>query len=236
MKFTAKGRQYEVDRLGIINQVDHKPFIYDQNYAGIYDSPEYVRGSEILQAMRYGFICSAHGWPINSICDCGYGNGAFMRYVKQQVPFVYGFDVTGVKVEGCYILPELVKADVVTFWDCIEHIPDLSFIKDLPHTTIAVSLPYCHFMTEGKEWFENEYRHLKPDEHVHHFNEFSLSLLMNSFGWATVATSQHEDIIRQNPPIKNVKYTQTKCGSFPLGVEETKDPKQNILSMAFKRK
>jgi hypothetical protein len=234
MKFESHGRQYEIDRFGVINQTDHKPFKYDPGYAGIYDSPEYTRGSEILQAMRYGFICSAHGRPINSIADCGYGNGAFMKFVKQQVPYVYGFDVTGVQVDGCYILPELVKADVLCFWDCLEHIADLSFIKDLPHETIAVSLPYCHFFTQGLEWF-NDWKHRKPDEHVHHFTEFSLTLLMDSMGWKTVSISQHEDVIRQNIISKASGY-KTKCGFLTEGIETFKDPLQNILSMAFKRK
>ena len=214
MKFTAKGRQYEVDKFGV-HQVDHKPFVYDKDYAGIYDSHEYVRGSEILQAMRYGFICSAHGRPINSIMEVGYGNGAFIKFVKRMNHslIINAYDVTGVHIDGIFIQDRIVNADVITFWDVIEHIPDLSFIKDLPHETICISLPYCHFMTEGKEWFENDYPHIKPDEHLHHFNELSLSFLMDSLGWTSTAIANHED-----------------------GIRKTKHGLWNILSMAFKRK
>jgi len=213
MKFTAKGRHYEIDNLGVINQTDHHPYKYNDDYAAIYDRPEYTRQSEILQAMRLGFACAAHSKEIISLSDCGYGNGAFIKFAKQYIRYVYGFDVTGVPVDGCYIVPELVKSDVLCFWDTLEHIPDLSFLKDLPHETICISLPYCHLITEGKEWFANEYKHFKPDEHVHHFTPHSLANLMNFYGWKETARSGHEDIVRKSTH----------------GL-------QNILSMAFKRK
>lgn len=213
MKFTAKGREYVIDELGIIHQTDHRPYKYDNDYAAIYDRPEYTHQSEILQAMRLGFASAAHGRWINSLTDCGYGNGAFMKFAKQYVPYVYGVDVTGVNVDGCYILPELVKSDVLCFHDTLEHIPDLSFLAGLPHETIIVSLPFCHFHTQGLEWFETKYKHLKSDEHVHHFSPFSLKNLMEQMGWKEVARSGHEDIVRKSAH----------------GL-------QNILSMAFKRK
>lgn len=213
MKFTSHGRQYELDRYGVITQTDHRPYRYDAEYSATYDTDAYRKGSDILQALRLGFVIAAHGKPVSSILDAGYGNGAFMLFAKRSISHVYGHDVTGVMVPKCYIMPEFVKADVGTFWDVLEHFPNLDFVKDLQFETICLSLPYCHFHTEGKSWFDNEYPHRKPDEHIRHFNEFSLSMLMDSYGWKTVAVSGHEDIIRQS-----------------------KHGLQNILSMAFKRK
>ena len=212
MKFTVKNRQYEVDKNGVVVQLDHRPFVYDKNYSATYDKPEYRSGNDQLQAMRLGFAIGAHGRKINSLMDAGYGNGAFMSFAKQHVQYVYGIDVTGVIVRDCYIMPELVKADVLTMWDVLEHIADISFLKDAPYETICLSLPYCHFHTEGKEWLEMEYKHLKPDEHLRHFNEFSLVATMDSFGWKAVSVSGHEDVIRKSAH----------------GL-------QNILSAAFKR-
>lgn len=213
MKFTSHGRKYEIDKFGVIVQTDHRPYVYDAQYSATYDTEEYRRESEKLQAMRLGFALGAHGRRINTLMDAGYGNGAFMKYAKQYIPHIYGTDVTGVMVEGCYILPEFVKADVLTMWDVLEHFPNLDFVKDLPYETICISLPYCHFLTQGKEWFDSQYKHRKPDEHIRHFNEFSLSAMMDSYGWKTVAVSGHEDIVRKSTH----------------GL-------QNILSMAFKRK
>lgn len=213
MKFTSHGRQYEVDRFGVITQTDHRPYVYDAKYSSTYDTEAYRRESEKLQAMRLGFVIGAHGRTPETICDVGYGNGAFMQFAKQTIPHVWGTDVTGVLVDGCYILPHIVKCEVLTFWDVLEHFPSLDFVRDLPCETICLSLPYCHFMTEGKEWFDTQYKHRKPDEHIRHFNEFSLSALMDHYGWRTVAVSDHEDIVRKSA-----------------------HGRQNILSMAFKRK
>lgn len=213
MKFETHGRKYEIDRFGVIVQTDHRPFTYDPDYSAIYDKPEYTRQSELLQAMRYGFVCAAHGKPVNTLLDAGYGNGAFINFAKQHVKHVYGYDVTGVPLDGAYQMPEIVKADVITMWDVLEHFPSVDFVRDLPCETLCVSLPYCHFITHGKDWFENDYSHRKPDEHIRHFNEFSLATMMDSLGWKEVANSGHEDIVRKS------------AHGLP-----------NILSMAFKRK
>lgn len=212
MKFEIRSRQYEVDKFGVITQTDHRPFIYDPLYSSTYDKPEYKSQSELLQAMRLGFICGAHGEPIKTVMDVGYGNGAFINFIKQYIPHVYGHDVTGVPLDGAYQMPELVKADVYTFWDCLEHIPDTSFLEALHCETIAISLPYCHFHTEGKAWLETSYKHMKPDEHIRHFNEWSLAAFMTQYGWHAIAASSHEDIVRKSAH----------------GLT-------NILSMAFKR-
>ncbi len=233
MNFTAKGRKYEIDQFGVITQQDHRPFVYDPNYSAIYDSEQYKRGSDILQALRLGFALGSHGKPIQSLMDVGYGNGAFINFIKKGhkqteiytklgglvaveetglIPFVYGCDITGVPLDGAYLMPEFVKADVYTFWDVLEHFPDCSFLKDLPAETVCISLPYCHFFMKGADWFENEYHHLKPDEHIRHFNPWSLAAFMNQYGWKKVGESDHENIIRK--------------GQNGL---------QNILSMAFKK-
>jgi hypothetical protein len=213
MTFESHGRKYKIDQFGVIVQTDHRPYTYDAKYSAIYDTKAYVRESEKLQAMRLGFVMAAHGKPVTSLMDCGFGNGAFMLFAKQAIPYVYGHDVTGVEVEGCYVLPELIKADVLTMWDVLEHFPDLSLLHDLKYETICISLPYCHMITEGKEWFDKIYPHRKPDEHIRHFTPTSLAHTMDFYGWKEVARSAHEDIVRKS-----------------------KHGLQNIISMAFKRK
>lgn len=213
MKFESHGRKYEVDQFGVIVQTDHRPYVYDAKYSAIYDTKAYRQQSEILQAMRLGFVQGAHGSKINTLLDAGYGNGAFINFAKQHIPYVYGHDVTGVDVEGALIVPDMVKANVLTMWDVLEHFPDVSFLRDLPYETICVSLPYCHFITHGRIWFDTEYPHRKPDEHIRHFNEYSLRAMMEHYGWHCVAISGHEDIVRRS-----------------------KHGLQNILSASFKRR
>lgn len=217
MIFESHGRKYAVDQFGVINQIDVKPFTYDKDYVATYDTPEYKRQSEILQALRLGFVIAAHGQNPTSILDWGYGNGAFMKFAKQHVEKIFGNDVTGILVEGCDIInsPGVISPgcfDVVTFWDVFEHIPDLSFIEHLLCDTVVMSLPNCHYFTKGKQWFDEKYKHRKPDEHLHHFNAMSLENTMRHYGWKVIAIATFEDIIRKSTH-----------GS------------SNILSMAFKR-
>jgi hypothetical protein len=199
------GAEYTIDQYGVITQTDHRPYKYDANYSAIYDTAAYTKGNDILMALRLGFALGVHGRPIRSIMDVGYGNAAFINAVKGHIPFVYGHDVTGVPLDGAYLLPEFIKADVYCFHDVLEHFPDCEFLRTLPTETICLSLPYCHYHTEGKQWMEENYIHLKPDEHIRHFNEWSLRAFMQSYGWRMVAVSDHEDIVRKSKHgLKNI--------------------------------
>ena len=213
MRFTSHGYEYQIDGYGAIHQLNPQPYVYDQTYVSTYDTEDYKRQSDILQALRLGFAIGAHGRKPQSLLDFGYGNGAFMKFAKQHIETVLGYDVSGVQVQGCKIVDKLEKADVITFWDALEHVQDLLFVEYLPCQTVVISLPYCHFPTnKDLSWFDDEYKHRKPNEHVHHFNPVSLKLTMQRFGWSQVATSTHEDIIRKSTH----------------GLD-------NILTMAFKR-
>jgi hypothetical protein len=219
--FNSLGEQYGIDQYGVIHQLDPKPFTYDAKYVSTYDTPEYQRQSDILQALRLGFVLAAHGNLINSLCDFGYGNGAFLKFIKDQVPDRYGIDVTGIKIDGCTIdtldfetYTMIPKTDVMTFWDALEHVPDPTFVRGLECETVAISLPWCHYRTLGKNWFDTTYYHRKPNEHLHHFDAPALKEFMKSMGWRMVAVSRHEDIVR---------------------VSKTTPGMANILTMAFKR-
>lgn len=210
--FSSHGYDYVVDDFGVVNQLNPEPFVYDANYVSTYDTDAYRRGNEILQALRLGFVIASHGKIPASLQDNGYGNGAFMQYARQLIDPVFGRDVTGVEVPGCIIVSENRQASVYTFWDCLEHIEDISFIRHLPCETLCISLPWCHYTTMGQPWFDERYKHRKPNEHLRHFNPNSLEAVMAHYGWKKTAWSTHEDIVRKS------------THGLP-----------NILSMAFKR-
>lgn len=202
--------EYAVDQFGI-HQLNPKPFTYDHSYVHTYNTEAYKRGSDTLQALRLGFVIGAHGSVPTSIQDHGYGNGDFMLAAKQVIPKVMGCDVTGVLIPGCETGDKRMYADVWTFWDCLEHQANLSFLRVALCKTICISLPWCHELP-GTDWFDNQYKHRKPDEHLHHFNPATLTALMAHYGWHVVAQSTHEDIVRKST-----------------------HGRENILSMAFKR-
>lgn len=203
--------RYQCDAFGI-HQLNPQPFTYDHSYIHTYNTEAYKRGSDILQALRLGFVIGAHGEVPTSIQDHGYGNGDFMLTAKSIVHKVMGCDVTGVLIPGCEVSDKRMYADVWTFWDCLEHQQDLSFLRQALAQTICISLPWCHELP-GTEWFDNDYKHRKPDEHLHHFNPLTLATLFGHYGWKCIAQSNHEDIIRVST-----------------------HGRENILSMAFVRK
>jgi hypothetical protein len=213
MKFTCNdGAEYELLPTSALKHINPQPYTYDAQYCATYDKPEYVRQSEILQALRYGFATAAHGKLIRSLTDVGYGNGAFMKFARQHTDDVFGLDVTDVPVpQGCVRIEDYQPCDVITFHDCLEHFHDIDFVAHLPCNTLVVSLPYCHLHTYGQQWFET-WHHRKPGEHIYHFNSAALHNTMHAMGWNMVSSSTHEDIVRKSR------------GDYA-----------NILSMAFKR-
>lgn len=228
----SDGTIYAKDYNGAIKQLYPRPYVYNAGYSATYDTPQYQRQSDVLNALRLGFVVSNTS-PIErkSIVDCGYGNGAFLKIAREFFSEAWGHDVSGVPVpDGCNFMPHLPTCgqdcdnhvNVITFWDCLEHFPDLSFVENLCADTLIVSLPCCHFNAvdelKGREaaikWFEN-WKHRKPDEHLFHFAPNSLRDTMASLGWTYASNFNFmEDVIRKN----------------------TIEDEPNILTMAFRRK
>lgn len=211
--FTSHGYDYGIDKHGVVTQLNPKPFVYDPEYSAIYDNPEYTRQSELLQAMRLAFVNAAHGRPVMTLQDIGYGNGAFMKFAVKNVIDVTGHDITGLQIDGFKCLPYLNRSDVKTMWDVLEHYHELKFLSFLECETLCISLPYCHYHSRGQEWFDTKYKHRKPNEHIRHFTPDSLISTLRSHGWECIAISHHEDIVRKSTH----------------GLE-------NIISAAFKKK
>jgi hypothetical protein len=224
-EFTLSGAiyaHYYEDENGVIKQHNPQPFIYDEKYCSTYDTPEYKKGSDILQALRLSYCLGIVGHELGgfyglenlSLLDVGYGNGAFLKFCQKcsNIKKLYGYDITGIKIPGVEVIPDLhfVRADIITFWDCLEHFNDVSFLHNIDASIIVVSLPYCHIKEKGIQWFDT-WKHRKPNEHIRHFDRISLMKFMRSYGWKNISLSYHEDIIR-------------------AGVDSP-----NILTMAFKR-
>lgn len=200
-KFQIDGVEYKTDRYGVIHQVNPEPYLYDGNYCATYDTPEYTRQNELLQGMRLAFATGVHGRPIQSILDIGFGNGAFMKFAKKQIPVVYGHDISGVAVPaGCDFVEDITMVvDCLCFHDCLEHYPSIGFIKDLRAETVIISLPFYPGIERFPHW-----HHRKKDEHIHHFNLDSLRKWMWKMGWKLHACSKHEDIVRRSDADWNI--------------------------------
>lgn len=196
--FESNGYQYTIDDFGIIHQVNPEPFVYDTNYTSVYDTEAYQKRSDMIQALRVAFI--QNNTHAERILDFGAGNGAFCRFAKDHFEEVIAYDVASHNIPGVNNSPiPFVPVDCYTFHDSLEHLPHLDIVRELPCRYVSISLPYCHYHYCGKEWFDKLYKHRKPNEHLHHFDESALRRFMEFHGWKAIQVGKHEDIVRKSP-------------------------------------
>jgi hypothetical protein len=196
---------YELLPNGIIKQIQINKINYDFNYSNKYNN--YGEKGNYLSYLRYGVLIGALKFIPESIVDVGYGNGDFLKVCLKTIKNVYGCDISDYPVpEGCkkIQLDNIKSADVVCFFDSLEHFDDISFIKSLDTKYVFISVPWCHYLSD--EWFKNWY-HRRENEHIYHFNDLSLKKFFEESGYECIYTSSFEDIIRFNSnvhPLPNI--------------------------------
>ncbi len=165
---------------------------YDKKY--IQDRYDAYPTTEAMSYLRLGFVKAVA--QQGRLLDVGYGNGAFVKAALRS-----GFDAYGNDVHGCdYGIREADLNhgdfwDVVTFFDSLEHFPDLGIIKDLSRRsrTVIVSMP------ARPENFPADlsWKHFRPGEHLHYFSDRSLSRLFSDK--KALFVTDLEDAIRGRP-------------------------------------
>lgn len=196
-------QNYDINEDGIIYQVNKNPFDYAGSYNNYYKSIEsYTSNTSYL---RLGYIIGSIGRIPASVLDVGYGTGIFLKSCEEQIKERYGNDISGWNVpEGCTFVENIFEQeyDVITFFDSLEHMEDIEFVKKLKCNYVCISVPCCHYFSD--EWF-SEWKHRKPDEHLWHFNEKSLTKFMTRMGYKVVNVCNLEDFTRKtNHPYSNI--------------------------------
>jgi hypothetical protein len=187
---------YEVNELGIISQVEigEAPA---NTYANYYRVLE--RASRDISYLRLGYILGVIGnCRCQSILDIGYGSGAFLEACKSYFPKCAGFDVVDAPLpEGVYREQYTTEYyDVITAFDSIEHMRDPSvFVANLNCRYLVVSVPHCKHPHDDS-WFTN-WKHRKPNEHLHHFTHSALTNFFEAHGFEVLGSSFVEDIVRK---------------------------------------
>jgi len=181
--------QYKKDTFGVVHQLNPEPFNYTQEYQDAYKS----LNEEGMSHLRLGLIVGCLGRIPQSLLDVGPGSGHFATTASKIIPRVKIADaITRTDIN----LPQVENpfdehVEVMTMFDVVEHIEDLSFLSDLKARYLVLSVP-CY---PGEEKFP-EWKHRKPNEHLHHFNEQSLKLFMADKGWMYFGVTNIEDMIR----------------------------------------
>lgn len=191
---------YIIDDIGIIHQVQHNAFKKDYGV----ERNNYGEVSNYLSYMRLGFIQGAiETSKEHSILDVGFGNGDFLRACKNHFKVCAGHDLFyDYLPEGTVKQESLFDTfyNVITFFDSLEHFEDINFLDKLQCEYVVISVPNCASYDE--EWFMN-WKHRRPDEHLHHFNEHSLTRFLTDSGYVVTKVSFFEDSIRKDKNLPN---------------------------------
>jgi hypothetical protein len=130
---------------------------------------------------RWAFVAQAGA---KTVLDYGSGCGFFKAFAPADVA-VDTFDLMKVPQTGV----RAYKYDLVTLWDVLEHIPDLESMRKIFDMTnwIGLTVP---IKPADVPW--KEYKHFKPGEHIHHFQEDYLCAVMDLFGFELVKSGNPE--------------------------------------------
>ena len=187
--------------------------VYDAAYAHQYD----LRPHREMSALRWNFIQRWLRLAAGSrVLDIGYGNGSFLKYVRQQGMEVYGIDVHGED----FGIPTVgynatIRFDLICLFDSLEHLPDFRRLLGLRAAHVIVSLPSTpDFLLDSPQLW----RHYKPGEHLHYFSCDSLACLMRKWRLATkIAEGVPEDAIRGKLTIGSRIYDNIHTAIYGKG-------------------
>jgi hypothetical protein len=190
--------EYKINEQGVLQQVNPNVITYDSDYV----SSRYGAIIELRKQMsmlRYGYMTGCIGKP-TKILEIGYGAGDFIQLCAEQDIKCFGNDITGIPTPPKVTATDNIfeQVDVVCMFDVLEHFEDINFIKDLNTKYVYVSVPNCSQPT-NIEYLSNDYIHLRPNEHLHHFNIVALINHFDINGYKLLTISNIEDTIRRRP-------------------------------------
>jgi hypothetical protein len=192
---------YSKNKNGVIHQVNGHPIKYDKKYIaeGLATFPL----AKSMGFLRLGFLVGSIKEIPSSICDIGYGCGDFLVACEGLIK-----NRSGIEINGWDLPPDCSRGDyysyydVFTFYDSLEHFPEIDFIKNLRCKYLVITVPSCNH-GENDEWF-SKWKHRKPNEHIWHFNASSLSNQMINCGFKHIRTDSIEDTIRKGEENPNI--------------------------------
>lgn len=192
---------YEMDRFGVIHQIEWRTKKYDSQYISYYEG--LWERTIKLGYQRLGWVMGLlHDENPENVLEFGYGLGTFLEAAQLSgVKNCCGCDVANYPLpQGCSFLnwqQSLERTwDLVAMFDVLEHVPDLSFLEQLKTKYLAIAVPWCRWTEYGDDWLAH-WRMLLPDEHLHHFCPSSLQKLLEYHSYELIDHNTFEHGLRR---------------------------------------
>lgn len=169
---------------------------YDAAYFGKYEQYADSAMGRAINDERIALV-RRHSALAGCLIDVGIGSGAFLAELDTCTNGVaFGYDVNPAGIawleeRGMFRDPYAAPFDVVTFWDALEHIPDIARILANVNGWVFCSLP----IVPGDGPPRRDWRHWRSDEHCWYFTRAGLIRWMAAYGFACVEHSTAESLL-----------------------------------------
>lgn len=205
----ADGRLTWLEPVGIgffdcdaFRQAQDWPDVYDADYFAKYQAMAETEIGRRLNAFRVSLV-SRYALQLHRpdvwVLDVGIGDGAFLRALESFEPVKMipgGMDVNPAGIAYLKERGQLVsapgprKADIVTFWDSLEHIRDPRAHLAMARSYAIVSLPIFADALDAQGS-----KHFRPEEHFWYFTRLGFAQFAQQEGFEVVDVLATESAI-----------------------------------------
>ncbi len=170
---------------------------YDQDYYYNLLKMQTEHAQKIAE-IRWEFVSDCHA---QSVLDYGCGIGFFKAFGPRDIQ-IDTYDI------GPYVMTGINREeyDLVCLWDVIEHISHIDVrLGSLFDNAkfIALSIP---MLPKGKDYLT--WKHFKPGEHLHYFDDKTLDVLFKRYGFRRIKSEYPEC-----PPREDVESILYRSGT-----------------------
>lgn len=185
----VNGYKYEVNSYGMLKQLNPKKFDYSKAYLDKQSTTRnmsWLRIGYLLGVVSFDYLTKA------TVLELGPGSGMFFDTLKPHVANIEGHDVA--KSEYSTVSLEYIQSnkwDLLCAFDVLEHFEEIDDLWKIDFEYGYFSMP-CPPANGINNW-----RHLKPNEHIWHIPSESFKKWANDHKYEVLLNGQPEDLIRR---------------------------------------